>query len=197
MTRTRRPRGARRLVLLLAVLAAGRQRRRPHRERLRGRAAGAEATVTLQPTHGCGGVADGRRADPAPDPAPWPSSVDGWTAAATPDGAGNTVLEWSGGELPADEDGAFPVRFTAPDAAGHAADVPGHPGRAPTASSWHGSAAIRTPSSRRPRVLVLAAGSPPAATIDDVPLDAPGANSSSPSSTSTTAATPRPAPPPR
>ena len=35
--------------------------------------------------------------------------VEGWTAAATPDAAGNTVLEWTGGLLPADAEGAFPV----------------------------------------------------------------------------------------
>ena len=45
-------------------------------------------------------------------------TVDGWTATSTPDGAGFTVLEWSGGMLPVDETGAFPVEFVVPDTVG-------------------------------------------------------------------------------
>jgi uncharacterized protein YcnI len=77
--------------------------------------AGSEATVALRPTHGCGdsptvtvrirAPLEGARAVP----------VDGWQETATSDGAGNTVLEWTGGILPADVTGAFPVSFAAPD----------------------------------------------------------------------------------
>ena len=74
--------------------------------------------MTFQPEHGCGdsptvGV---RVQAPVADAAA--GEVDGWTATATPDGAGNTVLEWTGGCLPADEAGAFPVELTVPDAVG-------------------------------------------------------------------------------
>ena len=80
--------------------------------------AGGAATVTLQPTHGCGDspTVAVRIQAPFPDAAAEP--VDGWTATATPDGAGNTVLEWTGGLLPVDQTGAFPVAFTAPDTPG-------------------------------------------------------------------------------
>ena len=100
-------------------------------------------------------------------------SVDGWTATATPDGAGNTVLEWTGGSLPADEAGAFPVEFTVPDAVGTLLAFPAVQRCANGDElAWIGTApGDEFPA---PQVLVLAAGSEPAATLDDVPADAPG-----------------------
>ncbi len=135
--------------------------------------AGAEATVTLKPTHGCGGsptVAVRIRA-------PFPDAVRrrrrGLDGVGDAGRAGNTVLEWTGGLLPADEDGRVPGGVRGPRRAGHAADVPGHPGlRRRAELAWiSGDPDDEFPA---PRVLVLPAGSPAAATIDDVPLDAPG-----------------------
>lgn len=135
--------------------------------------AGAEATVTLKPTHGCGGSPTVQVRIRAPFPDAVADDVEGWTATATPDGAGNTVLEWTGGVLPADEDGAFPVEFVAPDAPGTLLTFPAIQVCADGSElAWiSGDPADEFPA---PRVLVLAAGSPAAATIDDVPLDAPG-----------------------
>ena len=130
-------------------------------------------------------VADGRRAHPCPVPGRHCRHVEGWTATATPDGAGNSVLEWTGGVLPADEEGAFPVEFTAPDTPGVLLTFPAiQVCENGEELAWiSGDPADEYPA---PRVLVLPPGSQPAATIDDVALDAPDATSSSPSSTSTT-----------
>ena len=135
--------------------------------------AGSAATVTLQPTHGCGEsptVAVRIRA-PFADAVAEP--VDGWTVTATPDGAGNTVLEWSGGVLPADQTGAFPVGFTAPDTPGTLLTFPAiQICESGEELAWiSGDPASEFPA---PRILVLPAGAEPAATIDDVPPDAPG-----------------------
>ncbi len=46
------------------------------------------------------------------------AEVAGWTCTSTDDGKGNTVLEWQGGSLPAEQTGAFPVKSIAPDAVG-------------------------------------------------------------------------------
>ena len=80
--------------------------------------AGSASTIHLKPTHGCGESPTVVVRVRAPFPDATAGDVEGWTATATPDGAGNTVLEWAGGLLPADEDGAFPVQFTAPDTVG-------------------------------------------------------------------------------
>ena len=90
--------------------------------------AGSASTVHLKPTHGCGESPTVARPHPRPLPRRHRRRRRGVDGHGTPDGAGNTVLEWTGGPLPADEDGAFPVQFTAPDTAGAAADVPRHPG---------------------------------------------------------------------
>lgn len=134
--------------------------------------AGGESTVTLRPTHGCGDsptVAVRVRAPIAATPV----AVDGWAAAATPQDGGATVLEWSGGELPADAEGAFPVTFTAPDEVGRLLLFPAIQICANGEElAWiDGDPAGEYPA---PRLLVLPAGSEPAATIDDVALDAPG-----------------------
>lgn len=136
-------------------------------------AAGDEATLTLAPTHGCDGSPTVEVAIRAPVPDARAGEVAGWTATATDDGQGNTVLEWTGGSLPADRTGAFPVTFTAPDRVGELLLFPAvqvcHDG---TELAWiDGDPEGGYPA---PRLLVLAAGSPPATSIDDVPPDAPG-----------------------
>jgi uncharacterized protein YcnI len=135
--------------------------------------AGSEATVALRPTHGCGdsptvtvrirAPLEGARAVP----------VDGWQETATSDGAGNTVLEWTGGILPADVTGAFAVSFAAPDDPGRLLVFPAVQ-RCEDGEelAWiNGDPTAQYPA---PRVLVLPARAAAAATIDDVPPDAPG-----------------------
>jgi uncharacterized protein YcnI len=135
--------------------------------------AGSTATVTFEPEHGCGDsptidmqvqapVADARAVDKA-----------GWTATATPDGEGNTVLEWSGGSQPAHESGSFQVEFTVPDAVGTLLAFPA----VQHCANGQQEAWIETDpgaESPAPQLLVLAAGSQPAATLADVPAGAPG-----------------------
>src|SRR6185436_609610 len=93
---------------------------------------------------------------------------DGWTASSTPNADGTTVLEWSGGSQPADEAGAFQVRFPVPDAVGTLLTFPA----VQSCENGEQEAWIETGAdaeSPAPQVLVLAAGSTPAATLDDVP----------------------------
>ena len=80
--------------------------------------AGSTATVTLRPTHGCGESPTILVAVRAPVAGAMAEPVDGWSESSTPDGETRTVLEWSGGLLPTDETGAFPVEFVVPDAVG-------------------------------------------------------------------------------
>lgn len=135
--------------------------------------AGGEATVTLRPTHGCDGSPTVEVAIQAPVAGATAGEVTGWTATAEADGQGNTVLEWTGGSLPADVTGAFPVTFTVPDTVGELLVFPSvqecEDGE--TLSWIDGDPAAEYPA---PRLLVLAAGSEPAASIDDVPAGAPG-----------------------
>ena len=156
--------------------------------------AGSASTIHLEPTHGCGESPTVVVRIRAPFPDATAGEVEGWTATATPDGAGNTVLEWSGGVLPADEDGAFPVQFTAPDAVGTLMTFPAiQVCENGEELAWiSGNPADEYPA---PRVLVLPPGSEPAATLDDVPLDAPGRDQlvavvdvDNPNATTTTAA---------
>jgi uncharacterized protein YcnI len=129
--------------------------------------AGARATITLRPTHGCDGSPTVEVAIQAPVEGAAAGEVSGWTARAEADGRGHTVLEWTGGALPADETGAFPVTFTAPDTVGELLVFPSvqecEDGE--TLSWIDGDPAGEYPA---PRLLVLAAS------IDDVPADAPG-----------------------
>jgi hypothetical protein len=160
--------------------------------------AGSAATVRLKPTHGCGESPTVLVRIRAPFPDATAGEVEGWSAAATPDGAGNTVLEWSGGVLPADEDGAFPVQFTAPDAVGTLLTFPAiQVCENGEELAWiSGDPTDEYPA---PRVLVLPPGSEPAATLDEVPLDAPGRDQlvavidvDNPNATTTTATTAAP-----
>lgn len=132
-----------------------------------------ESTITLKPTHGCGESPTVAVRIRAPSADARAEEVDGWTATSTPDGAGNTVVEWTGGMLPTDEDGAFPVVFTAPDAPGLLLTFPAiQVCESGEELAWiSGDPQDEFPA---PRVLVLPPGSEPAETIDDVPLDAPG-----------------------
>jgi periplasmic copper chaperone A len=135
-------------------------------------AAGDTATVTLKPTHGCGDAATVQVAIRAPVPGATAGEVPGWTASATADGD-RTTLEWTGGVLPSTETGAFPVTFTVPDAVGELLLFPAVQTCEDGAElAWiDGDPTSDYPA---PRLLVLAAGSAPAATIDEVPADAPG-----------------------
>jgi len=135
--------------------------------------AGSTATVTFRPQHGCEGSPTITVAVRAPVPGAVAEEVEGWSASSTPEGDEFTVLEWGGGVLPADEAGAFPVEFVVPDAVGELLVFPAvqgceNGGELPWIS---GDPAAEFPA---PRVLILAAGSEPAETIDDVPADAPG-----------------------
>ena len=135
--------------------------------------AGTESTVTLKPTHGCGESPTVVVRIRAPMEGATAGAVEGWTAAATPDGDGRTVLEWTGGALPADQDGAFPVTFLAPATPGELLTFPAiQVCENGEELAWiSGDPQDEYPA---PRVLVLPPGSEPAETIDDVPLDAPG-----------------------
>ena len=135
--------------------------------------AGAEATVSLMPTHGCGESPTVSVRIRAPLPDASAGDVEGWTATTTPDGAGNTVLEWAGGPLPTDEEGAFPVTFFAPEEVGRLLTFPAIQICANGEElAWiDGDPAGEYPA---PRVLVLPPDYEPAETLDDVPLDAPG-----------------------
>jgi uncharacterized protein YcnI len=135
--------------------------------------AGSETTLSLRPTHGCDGSPTVEVAIQAPVEGATAGAVDGWTATAEADGRGNTVLEWTGGSLPDEEHAAFPVTFTAPDEVGELLLFPSvQVCENGEELSWiDGDPASDYPA---PRVLVLAAGSEPATSIDDVPPDAPG-----------------------
>ncbi len=135
--------------------------------------AGSETTLSLRPTHGCDGSPTVEVAIQAPVEGATAGAVEGWTATAEADGRGNTVLEWTGGSLPDEEHGAFPVTFTAPDEVGELLLFPSvQVCENGEELSWiDGDPASDYPA---PRVLVLAAGSEPATSIDDVPPDAPG-----------------------
>lgn len=135
--------------------------------------AGSDATVTLKPTHGCAGSPTVKvriRAEVAGATA---GDVDGWTSTATDDGEGRTVLEWTGGSLPTDATGAFPVHFTVPDDPGRLLLFPA----IQTCENGEELAWIEGDPDGdypAPRLLILPADAQPAGTVDDVPADAPG-----------------------
>jgi periplasmic copper chaperone A len=135
--------------------------------------AGEEATVTLEPTHGCGDSPTVEVRIRAEVPDATPQDVDGWTASAEPDGDDRTVVTWTGGSLPADATGEFPLDFTAPDTPGELLLFPAIQRCADGEElAWiDGDPESEYPA---PRLLILPAGSSPATSIDDVPADAPG-----------------------
>lgn len=135
--------------------------------------AGSDATVTLQPTHGCGSSPTVNVRVRAEVGGATAGEVDGWTATATADGPDRTILEWSGGVLPADETGAFPVHFTAPDTPGELLLFPA----IQTCENGEELAWIDgdpTAEYPAPRVLILPADHEAASTIDEVDPDVPG-----------------------
>lgn len=134
--------------------------------------AGSDATVTFKPTHGCGSsptVEVRIRAEVAGATA---GEVDGWTATATPEGD-RTVLAWTGGLLPADATGEFPVEFTVPDSPGTLLLFPAiQICENGDEMAWiDGDPEGDHPA---PRLLILPADYEPAGSIDEVPADAPG-----------------------
>lgn len=135
--------------------------------------AGEQVTIHLSPEHGCGDSPTVDVAIRAPLAGATAGEVDGWTATATADGSGRTVLEWTGGSLPADEEGEFPVTFTAPDQVGELLLFPAvQTCENGDELAWiSGDPEAEYPA---PRLLILPAGSEPASSIDDVPPEAPG-----------------------
>jgi periplasmic copper chaperone A len=135
--------------------------------------AGSTATVTFEPEHGCGDSPTIDMRVQSPVAGATAVERDGWTASSTPGANGATVLQWSGGSQPADEAGAFQVRFPVPDAVGTLLVFPA----VQSCANGEQEAWIETgpdAESPAPQLLVLPAGATPAATLDDVPADAPG-----------------------
>lgn len=135
--------------------------------------AGSVATLNLKPTHGCDGSPTVEVAIQAPLTGAVAGEVEGWTASASDDGSGNTVAEWTGGTLPPDQEGAFPITFTVPDTVGELLVFPS----VQVCENGEELAWIDgdpTSDYPAPRLLVLPADAEPAASIDDVPADAPG-----------------------
>ncbi|CAN5398825.1 hypothetical protein BH10ACT3_BH10ACT3_05490 [soil metagenome] len=162
--------------------------------------AGSEATIKLKPNHGCGDSPTVEVFIQAPVPGATAVPVEGWTQSATPDteDAGKTVLEWTGGSLPTDQTGEFPVTFQVPDTPGELLTFPAVQGCANGEElSWiNGDPASDYPA---PRLLILPAGSEPASTLDQVAPDVPGrdlleaiVNVDAPQSGSTTTTTAAP-----
>ncbi|MEO6629605.1 MAG: DUF1775 domain-containing protein [Aquihabitans sp.] len=135
--------------------------------------AGEKATVRLKPTHGCGGSPTTGVAIQAPVAGATAGEVVGWTASASDDGAGHTVLEWKGGSLPADQTGAFPVTFAAPNTPGKLLTFPSvqYCENGEELSWISGDPEAEFPA---PRLLILAAGSEVAGELAEIPADAPG-----------------------
>jgi uncharacterized protein YcnI len=135
--------------------------------------AGSEATVTLKPTHGCGVSPTVEVRVRAPLEGAEAVAVDGWTETAEPDDEGNTILTWTGGMLPHDEQGEFPVTFAVPDDVGELLTFPAIQTCANGDElAWiDGDPDAEFPA---PRLLILDADAEPAESIDDVPADAPG-----------------------
>jgi uncharacterized protein YcnI len=131
------------------------------------------ATVTFEPEHGCGDSPTVDIKVQAPVAGATALDKQGWKASSTAGANDNTVLQWTGGSQPAHEPGAFQVRFMVPDAVGTLLAFPA----VQTCANGAQETWIETDRGAEqpaPQLLVLAAGSQPAATIDDVPEDAPG-----------------------
>jgi uncharacterized protein YcnI len=135
--------------------------------------AGSAATVTFEPEHGCGDSPTVDMRVQSPVAGATAVERDGWTATSTPQTDGTTVLQWSGGSQPADEEGAFQVRFQVPDAVGTLLVFPA----VQQCENGEQEAWIETgpdAESPAPQLLVLPADAEPAVTLDDVPAAAPG-----------------------
>lgn len=136
-------------------------------------AAGDAAVVTLRPNHGCGDSPTIEVRIRAPFADAVPGDVDGWTATVEPLDDGYSVLTWTGGELPTDQIGAFPVEFVVPDAAGQLITFPAIQTCANGEElAWIGGDPLGE--YPVPRLLILPAGTEPADTIDDLPDDVDG-----------------------
>jgi uncharacterized protein YcnI len=162
-------------------------------------AAGEQATINFRPNHGCGESPTIEVAVRVPVRGATGGDVDGWTWTAEEDGAGRTVVEWTGGSLPADATGAFPVTFEVPDQVGELVLFPAvQVCENGEELSWlNGDPESDNPV---PRLLILEAGSEEARSIDELPEGVPGrelltavvdtettTTTSSPSTTSTSA----------
>lgn len=135
--------------------------------------AGSEAVVILKPAHGCGDSPTVKVSTRVPVPEAYGGEVGDWLMVATGEGVDRTVITWSGSSLPADQEGAFPVHFTVPDTVGELVTLPFVQECADgTELAWiSGDPGAEFPA---PRVLVLAVGAAPAASIDELPADTPG-----------------------
>lgn len=136
-------------------------------------AAGEQVTISFRPNHGCGDSPTTEIAVRSPLSGVVGEDVEGWTTTSTDDGEGRTVTEWTGGSLPPDETGAFPITFTAPDQVGELLLFPSvQVCENGEDYAWiNGDPESNTPA---PRLLILAPGSAAAVSIDEVPDDAPG-----------------------
>jgi uncharacterized protein YcnI len=133
--------------------------------------AGDEITVNFAPTHGCSGSPTTAVSVRVPAAGATAGDVEGFTSSAEADGD-RTILRWTGGLLPADQEGEFPITFTVPDTVGELLLFP----TVQTCEVGEVAWIDGDPEGEHPavRMLVLAAGSEPAHTIDEVPADAPG-----------------------
>jgi uncharacterized protein YcnI len=136
-------------------------------------ASGEEATINFRPNHGCDDSPTTEVAVRVPAEGATGGDVDGWKSSAEGDGNGNTIVEWTGGSLPADATGAFPVTFTVPMRVGELLVFPAVQTCANGEElGWlNGDPDSDNPA---PRLLILPAGSAAATSIDEVSADAPG-----------------------
>lgn len=136
-------------------------------------AAGEQVTISFRPNHGCGAAATTEVAVRAPFSGAVAGEVDGWTSATSEDGEGRSVAEWTGGSLPTEVTGAFPITFTAPDQVGELLLFPSvQVCENGEELSWvNGDPESENPA---PRLLILPPGSPSAVSVDEVPQGAPG-----------------------
>lgn len=136
-------------------------------------AAGEQVTVSFRPNHGCGEAATTEVAVRAPVGGAVAGEVEGWTSATSEDDEGRSVAEWTGGSLPTEVTGAFPITFTAPNQVGELLLFPSvQVCENGEELSWvNGDPESENPA---PRLLILPPGSPAAVSVDEVPQDAPG-----------------------
>lgn len=136
-------------------------------------AAGEKATVNFRPNHGCGESPTTEVAVRVPVTGATGGDVEGWTWTSEDDGKGNTVVEWTGGSLPTDVTGAFPVTFTVPDKVGELLLFPAVQ-TCENGEDWSWLNGDPESDNPVPRLLILAPGSEEAVSIDEVPQDAVG-----------------------